>query len=273
MTARSLPPITEDFVRFKKYALVLFLLNACFQLAALLGLFTVTTSQQKTIYGSIEMLLIVLLLFNGWHIWRVLEKKYADQSDDHTWIVGIAKLCCLSLALCVMGDLINRNYFGLYYQYGSNVEHTYLADSVWFFLPGYSCFIYAAYLVGRHNNVSLFFMGFTALLFVGTGIISFVTMYKDGAGAYVATMTGMYAALIPVMCATALWLLKSYGWQAMKWVAIGAVLATVADALIGNFWLYGDGYFPAIAYINYIVYFSSQALIQQLPLKLEKFSP
>ena len=171
-----------------------------------------------------------------------------------------------------MGDLINRNFFELYYQYGSNIEHTYLADSVWFFFPGYFCFIYAVYLVARHKNVPLFFIGYTALIFVGIGILSFAGIYKEGAGAYVATMTGTYAALISVMCAAALWLLKSYGWQAMKWVALGAVLAPVADSLIGNFWIYREGYFPSISYVNWIVYFSSQALIQQLPVKLYQLS-
>jgi len=111
------------------------------------------------------------------------------------------------------------------------------------------------------------------LIFIGVGVLSFAGMYKEGAGVYVTTMTGTYAALISVMCASALWLLKSYGWQAMKWVALGAVLALLADALIGNFWIYREGYFPNVAYLNWIIYFSSQALIQQLPIKLAQLSP
>jgi len=261
-----------DLFHFKKYAFILFCLSLCLQLPTLLGLFTVTTPQQKSIYGSIEMLLIALLLLNGWSIWRVLKRKYATQGASYAWILEVAKFCFISLALCVMGDLINRNFLELYYQYGSNVEHTYLADSVWFFFPGYSCFIYAVYLVARHKNLSLLFVGYTALIFIGIGILSFAGIYKEGAGAYVATMTGGYASLISVMCAAALWLLKSYGWQAMKWVALGAVLAPVADSLIGNFWIYREGYFPGISYVNWIVYFTSQALIQQLPVKLSQLS-
>lgn len=218
------------------------------------------------------MLLIALLLLNGWNIWRELQSKYSTQGESHAWILEVAKFCFISLALCVMGDLINRNFFESYYQYDSNIEHTYLADSVWFFFPGYSCFIYAVYLVARHNNVSQFFIGYTGLIFVGIGILSFTGIYKEGAGTYVITMTGTYAALTSNMCAAALWLLKSYGWHAMKWVVLGAVLAPVADSLTGNFWIYREGYFPSISYVNWIVYFSSQALIQQLLVKLAQLS-
>jgi len=256
------------FDRFRKIALLLVCLGGCLQLSALSGLIVVSNPMQKAIYGSVEMFLVLGLLINGWAIWRTIKTYSVSRGEAHLWVVGIARLCFLSLALCVIGDLINRNYPELYYQYESNVKHTYLADSVWFFFPGYCCFIYAAYLACRHSDLSLRFMGLTAFLCVVAGIVSFAGMYKEGAGTYVATMTGTYAALIPVMCAAALWLLKSYGWQAMKWIASGAALATFADALIGNFWIYGEGYFPAISYLNWIIYFASQALIQQLPIKL-----
>jgi hypothetical protein len=259
---------STGFGRFRKFALMLVCLSGCLQLSALSGLVLVRTPTQKAIYGSMEMLLVVLLLINGWAIWRAIKYHHVNQGGTPVWVVGIARLCFLSLALCVMGDLVNRNFPGIYYQYGSNVKHTYLADSVWFFFPGYCCFISATYLAGRRKNLSLRLMGLTAFLCVVAGLVSFAGMYKEGAGTYVATMTGTYAALIPVMCASALWLLKSYGWQAMKWVASGAVLATIADALIGNFWIYREGYFPAISYLNWIIYFASQALIQQLPIKL-----
>ena len=81
-------------------------------------------------------------------------------------------------------------------------------------------------------------------------------------------MTGTYAMLIPLMLLAAVVLLRAYGWQRMKWVAIGAALATVADARIGNFWIYGEGYYPQIRAINWIIYFLSQALIHRLPLKM-----
>jgi len=256
-----------DLIRFKKYALILVVLSLCLQLPTLFHFLTVATPLQKTIYGGIEMLLVFLLLINSWNIWRELKRKSSNQSTSQIWIIQIAKLCCMSLALCVLGDFINRNFFDFYYQHGSNIEHTYLADSIWFFFPGYSCFIYAAYLAARRKNVAHNFIGYTIMIFSVIGVISFVGMYKEGAGAYVATMTGTYAVLISIMLASALWLLKAYGW-AIKWVALGAILAPAADALIGSFWIYGDGYFPRIGYLNWIVYFSSQALIQQLPVRL-----
>ena len=53
--------------------------------------------------------------------------------------------------------------------------------------------------------------------------------------------------------------------------ALGLVLAMVADAIIGKFWIFGNegqGYFPLVSHINWIIYFASQALIQQLPIGL-----
>ena len=49
------------------------------------------------------------------------------------------------------------------------------------------------------------------------------------------------------------------------------MLAMIADALIGKFWIFGangQGYFPLISHLNWIIYFGSQALIQQLPIAL-----
>lgn len=249
---------------------ILVILMAVLQLVPLLGLFS-PLPDWKVLYASMEMLLLLFLLINAWRIWRVLAGHCSSSTGDEALILNVARLCFLSLALCVLGDLINRNYFDLYYQHGSNIEHSYLADSVWFFFPGYACFIVAAYRVGRQRSLSRVFMFGTGLVFSVLGLLSFVTMYQDGAGTYVATLTGTYAALIAVMCAAALWLIKACGWAAMKWIAIGAVLASVADALIGNFWIYREGFYPAIAHINMMIYFASQALLQQLPLQLWMF--
>lgn len=252
-----------EFSYYQKHAVVLVFISLLLPCCALTGLFVVDSVEKKMWYGIAEMILILLLFLNGALIWLHLKSQARS-----AWIATVARWCFLSLAFCVLGDLVNRNFLELYYQHGSNVEHTYLADSVWFFFPGYLCFVYAAYLVGRQNNVSIAFMLMTAVISSVVGVLSFLDLYKEGAGFYVAGMTGFYGSFIPLTCAAAIWLVKSYGFPSMKWVALGAVLATVADAIIGNFWLYRDGYYPAVSYVNWMIYFTSQALIQQLPIKL-----
>jgi hypothetical protein len=54
----------------------------------------------------------------------------------------------------------------------------------------------------------------------------------------------------------------------VKWVAAGLVLAAVADAVIGQFWLYGhagQGFFPAVRDVNWVIYIGSQSLVIHLP--------
>jgi hypothetical protein len=55
----------------------------------------------------------------------------------------------------------------------------------------------------------------------------------------------------------------------MAWlVGLGLVLAAVADAVIGSFWLYGnqgDGFYPAVRDINWVIYIGSQSLVIHLP--------
>ena len=51
-------------------------------------------------------------------------------------------------------------------------------------------------------------------------------------------------------------------------VACGLVLATLADAVIGQFWLFGrggQGWFPAVRDVNWVLYIGSQALVIHLP--------
>ena len=254
----------------RRNILLLIVVSTCYQALALVGTLSINNQAQRTIYDTCEIAIIVLLLFQSWKIRQALKDKYGSaQKEEHGWVLSISKLCMVSLAICILGDLTNANYFQLYYQHGSNVKHSYLADSVWFFFPGYCSFIYAAYRVGLRNQLSRGFMLVTALVCGGVGSMSYASMHQEGAGWYVTMLTGPYACMISVMCAAALWLLKSYPSYALKWIALGAALAAFADALIGRFWIFSDWY-PAIGYINWIVYFASQALIQLLPIELDQ---
>lgn len=249
---------------FRANALLLVVISATVQGIALLGLLPIEDgSAGKFWFGNLEMLLIIALLGNGWMI-----RRWVVRSGQDDLVKTTAMLCVLSLALCVGGDFINRNYFGVYHANGSSVRHSYLADSVWFFAPGYGVFLWATIRVALAHGVSKGFVALCAGVAGGLGALTFTDLYTAEAGAYVSAMTGGYAVFISIVGVSAVWLVKALGWRLAYPVAIGAVMATVADALIGNFWIYREGYYPAISQVNWILYFASQALVQQLPLQM-----
>lgn len=255
-------PLQPD--HFRANALILVVISTLLQGIALLGLLPIADgSIGKTLFGTAEMALVMALLLNGWLI-----RRWTVQTGQSELTQSTALLCFLSLAICVGGDFINRNYFGIYHGHGSAVRHTYLADSVWFFAPGYGLFLWATIRVVLQRGVSRRFIAVCAVLAGMAGALSFADLYMPGAGGYVSAMTGGYAVFISIVGVSAIWLIRALGWAVAWPVAIGAVMATIADALIGNFWLYRDGYYPAISQVNWILYFASQALLQQLPLQL-----
>lgn len=236
-------------------ALILVLLSTLLQGIVLAAVWAPLSAADWLIFGALEMLLMVGLLANGGLIMASVSGD-ARRSNLAGW-------CFLGLVLCTLGDLVNRNFGGQYYAHGPLIEHSYLVDSVWFFLPGYAVLIYASWRAVRGHiqpkHAIAVTVGFAAL-----GVASYVAMVPAGVGAYVLTLTGSYAVLITLCCASAVWLLMAFGRGAWP-VALGFALATVADALIGQFWLFGDGNYPTIRYANWIIYFASQALVQQLP--------
>lgn len=249
--------------RLRANALILVVISTLYQGLALLGLIDVTAGKaQRLGFGLGEMLLILALLGNAWLILRAL--RGADPM-----VAGCARLMFASLALCCLGDLVNRNVGGRLFAYDELIAHSYLADSVWFFLPGYGLYLLASLRVARDAGLSARFLGLVTAGAALLGALSFADLYRPGVAAYVLAMTGTYAVFITVVGASAIWLVRALGWAQAWPVAIGAVLALLADALIGHFWLYRDGFFPAISHLNWIIYFGSQALLQQLPLQLE----
>ena len=148
------------------------------------------------------------------------------------------------------------------------MRHSYLADSVWLFAPGYGLFLWATIKVARASGVTTGFIGLIAGIAAALGALSFLDLYQSEAGSYLSAMTGGYAMFISVVGASSIWLVRALGWRVAYPIAIGAAMATVADTLIGNFWIYREGYYPNISQINWILYFASQALVQQLPLQL-----
>jgi Ca2+/H+ antiporter len=56
-------------------------------------------------------------------------------------------------------------------------------------------------------------------------------------------------------------------------VASGFILAMLADAVIGQFWLFanqGDGYFPIARHVNWVIYIGSQTLLLLFPVAMIK---
>lgn len=248
---------------FAANAVLLVLASTLLQCLALLGILPIADGTVgHSIFGSIEMALIVLLLVNGWRI-----RRWSIVSMQTMQVRGTATLCAVSLSICACGDLVNRNYFGLQYSHDQVVRHSYLADSVWFFLPGYSLLIAAVWRIARRNVGAGFMLG-TAAMAAGIGLAAFIDMRNPATGFYVTAMTGAYSMPITVTACSAIWLIRSIGWSKAYWPALGLILATLADALIGNFWLYRDGYYPTVSHLNWVLYFASQAMVQQLPLQL-----
>lgn len=219
----------------------------------------VTAGPAKWALATAEMALLMALLWNGWRIRRLVAAHTTAQLPGQ-----VATLVFASLAICLLGDLVNRNLPPRFFAYDNVIEHSYLADSVWLFFPGYALFIVAAWLASRGRIATGWYLP-TLVLATIAGALMFLDMVPDGTATYIRLMTGAYTMLIAMMVPAAVWILLAFGRRSWP-VALGAVLATVADALIGQFWLFGTGWFPAIAFINLMVYFLSQALIQQLPL-------
>lgn len=221
-------------------------------------------SNGKTVLALAEMALLLLLLWNGWRI-----RNWAGSVPGRTNLpVQVASLVFASLALCILGDLVNRNFPQTFYTHDNVIEHSYLVDSVWFFFPGYALFLVAAWKATAHQ-VPWFLRWPLLVIAAVAAAASFAGLVLPGCSPYVVLMTGGYAVLITLMVPAAIWIAVALGRPAWH-VAAGAALATVADALIGHFWLFGHGHYPDIAYLNFVVYFLSQALVQQLPVVLSR---
>lgn len=221
--------------------------------------------------GMAEMVLMLGLLAHGWSVHqRVAKSPHASMALLAAQVSPqmAARWGLTSLALCTLGDLINRNFDGKTFAYDTIIEHSYLADSVWCFLPGYLVWVGLAWRVSS-PSVSVFTKCITGLAAGLAGLASWHALVPVGAHPYTLTLTGAYSVVITAMVAAAAWLHWRFGWRAWPVVA-GAVLATLADALIAQFWLFGNGYYPGIAHLNFVVYFASQSLLQQLPLVMSQ---
>jgi hypothetical protein len=198
-------------------------------------------------------------------------KNWVYRNTTHSLYRQVAWLSIASLVLCIGGDLVNFNLPETYYRHGSVVKHDYLADSVWFFAPGYLLLLSAAVRVALDNGLG----GLTiaGLLSVAglIGGVSINAMHLPGTDVYVSAITGFYGVLITAVGASglafALSFEKSRLRPAVLLVGGGIVLAAIADSVIGQFWIYGnngEGFFPEARYVNWSLYIGSQCLVIHL---------
>lgn len=253
----SMPESRHLFTPFLRVAFALIALSAVLQGAALAGLFgPLEAPSFRLNIGVVEMALMAALCLNGLAIiLRLVQLKAPARVERVAW------MCWASLLLCTAGDWINRN-FGLdYYQYDPVIEHSYLINSVFFFAPGYALFIAAAGVAAGHvqsKQQRALALSLTAFI----GLVGFLPIANWAASAWALGITGFYAMVVTGMLAVAWWFFSLFGLSGW-WLSLGAALASLADALIGQFWLYGHGNYPEIVHINWLIYFTSQALIQQ----------
>jgi hypothetical protein len=232
------------------------------QCVALLGIFPIgADTVGRHVFSTVEMALVVLLLIQGWRI-----KAWTLRTGQDVLTQNIANLCFYSLVLCGIGDLVNRNYLEQYYQWDSIIKHSYLIMAIWFFFPGYLLIVVAHWQISRHR-VSGRFAIITMLVTLAFAVPAFLSNYDPRVSTYASSCIFVYTLLLAVLAGSVLWVIKAYGWATSCIVGIGALLAPVADALIGNFWIYRD-HFPVIEHVNWIIYFTSLAMIQQMPFML-----
>ena len=230
----------------------------------LIGLFT---PNNKEILLFLTVSSLCLLMFNSVAISAWVFHQFKDKQ-----LRFIAVLCSAALMLCTVGDVINFNLSQHYHRYATLIKHDYLIDSILFFAPGYSLLFLACVLAYKRQQAisqlkSILFMVVVLVI----SATSLATMYLDGAGIPILAMTGVYSVVVTSVGLMGLVLVVTYGgFYAPKpiiWVSLGLLLAALADAIIGAFWIYGNqgqGFYPQVRYINWFIYISSQCLVIHL---------
>lgn len=251
--------------RYVLTSLVIWLAATADAVGGLLGLWSVNGDERLLILGT-EMLMLLALLINSLAL-----KNWVYRNTSISLYRQVAWLSVASLVLCIFGDLVNFNLPQTFYRHGSVVRHDYLADSVWFFAPGYLLLLVAVLRIALGNGLSPGVITGMLSLAAIIGANAVYAMHLPGTGDYVSAITGGYGVFITVVGASGLAFVLSFrkaGFQpAVLLVGAGIALAAVADSVIGQFWIYGnggEGYFPAARYINWSLYIGSQCLVIHL---------
>lgn len=249
--------------RFSANVMSLLAVSLVIQCLALLDLFPISANSiGRHIFSTVEMSLVVFL------IWQSYQTIRWSRSQT-TLVQKTAKLCFYSVILCGTGDFINRNYFESYYQFDQVLKHSYLMLAGLVFLPGYLLILKANIdLTKTHISKSFFRASIFMGLIAGCG--TYAINHNGAMRLFSNSMILFYGIAVSILAISTVWLIKTYGWLASHVVVIGIILGpTIADAIIGNFWIYRD-YFPRVEHINWLVYFTSLAMTQYLPILANK---
>lgn len=233
---------------------------------ALLGFWSIEGNERDIIL-TIESLILIALLINS-----LLIKRWVFRNTNNSALIKITWLSFLSLCFCLLGDITNFNLPETFYRYESAIKHDYLADSIYFFLPGYTLLLLAGIRAIELNTRDKHFIRYPVIAGCVVGMISMVMMHLPNTDLFIIISTSIYAMLIGVVGFIGLAFILSCGaLKASKGellVGTGFILAAVADAIIGNFWIYGnqgEGFYPQVRYINWMVYITSQCMVIHLP--------
>lgn len=246
------------------HQVISFIAWLCALVVMLIGLFT---PNNKEILLFLTVSSLCLLMFNSVAISAWVFHQFKDKQ-----LRFIAVLCSAALMLCTVGDVINFNLSQHYHRYATLIKHDYLIDSILFFAPGYSLLFLACVLAyKRQQAISQFKSVLFMLVVLVISATSLATMYLDGAGIPILAMTGVYSVVVTSVGLMGLMLVIAYGGfyapKPIMWVSLGLLLAALADAIIGAFWIYGNqgqGFYPQVRYINWFIYISSQCLVIHL---------
>lgn len=215
-------------------------------------------SAARHAFSVLELALVAGLLVVGRQIVR-----WSDRVAPGGVVPGVARLCLASLGLCALGDVVNRNFLEQSFQWDDAIRHSYLITSIWCFLPGYALVTWANRVATR-RSVSRRQAVATVAVAAAIGVAAALANPIPGAGAYPSAMVLAYTASLAALGGSALWLGRTFGWARSTVAVVGCLLALVADALIGAFWIAEDR-FPTVEHVNWILYFASLAMIQRLP--------
>jgi len=165
-------------------------------------------------------------------------------------------------------DLINKNLQQEAFAYDQWIQHSYLIDSMLCFFPAYSLVLWAVLSTCRsqwqsRGRATLFTVAVLVL-----GSLAWWDAYHVNMAWLPAAAIWAYSVLMLGLLLSAVLLARQWGWRQSWPVVLGLVLAVLADGLIGQFWLSTNTYYPQIRFVNWIVYFSSQVLLQFLPIML-----
>jgi hypothetical protein len=210
----------------------------------------------RHVFSTVELALVVALLV----VTVGIVRWSADRPGPTP---TVARLVLASLALCAVGDLINRNYPEHAFQWDDVIRHSYLITSIIAFAPGY------ALVVVANRRATAVVVPMRTALVTGVvaalaGLVGFATSFDPDVAVGANVAMAVYAVVLAVLAGSCLWLGRTYGWRPSAIVVAGCLLAVVADWLIATFWIHGTSY-PTIEHVNWIIYFASLVMIGRLP--------